>query len=151
MSNHYILEKESIVRLILNAAELLRVCATRLLEPFDLTMEQAWVLSHLKNNDTLSQKVLSEMAAKDQANITRILKRLLKKGLIERKSNISDKRVKLVMITAKGDELLDNILGKISNTAELLSAFSDEERQTLQSLLIRYTKFAEEIKKYWKF
>jgi DNA-binding MarR family transcriptional regulator len=148
--NNSIFDKESIARLIFKAAELQHACANRLLKPFDLTMEQAWVLLHLKNDDSVSQKALSEAAAKDQANTARILRRLLKKELIRIKSDTSDKRVKLVTIAPKGNKLLESIQGKVIEASERLNPFTDEERKKLTSLLMRYVKLSEEVKEYWK-
>ena len=75
----------------------------------NVTTEQWAILNRLKENSELSQKELAKLTFKDNANITRILDKLEKKGFVVRQSDINDRRAWNVSITTKGQKVRDQI------------------------------------------
>ena len=78
---------------------------SRKLNPFDITTEQFAVLGLLWERDDLLQHELAELLFKDRPNITRILEKLERKGLVERTPDDLDRRATRVNLTPSGAEL----------------------------------------------
>ncbi|PWH82325.1 MarR family transcriptional regulator [Algibacter marinivivus] len=87
----------------------------------DVTPEQWAILNRLNENSDLTQKEVAKLTFKDNANITRMVDKLEKKGLVIRHSDPNDRRSWNLSITKKGIEIRDlveplavDILNKIS-------------------------------------
>ncbi|MCL6295086.1 MarR family winged helix-turn-helix transcriptional regulator [Jejuia spongiicola] len=87
----------------------------------DVTPEQWAILNRLNENSNLTQKEVAKLTFKDNANITRMVDKLEKKGLVIRQSDSNDRRSWNLSITKKGIEIRDlveplaiNILNNIS-------------------------------------
>ena len=76
---------------------------------FDVTPEQWAVLSRLAEKDGLSQNDIARVTFKDNANITRIVDKLQRKGLLERKAHPSDRRTWLLYITQGGKGVIKQL------------------------------------------
>ena len=76
---------------------------------FDVTPEQWAVLSRLAEKDGLSQNDIAHITFKDNANITRIVDKLQRKGLLERKAHPSDRRTWLLYITPGGKGVIKQL------------------------------------------
>jgi DNA-binding MarR family transcriptional regulator len=79
---------------------------SRSLKHLDLTSEQWGVLASLWERGGLSQKELADKVAKDQANMTRILDKLVKKGWVQRLDAVDDRRAYLLYLTDEGRQLV---------------------------------------------
>ncbi len=75
------------------------------LETFELTYPQFLVLMSLWNNDCVSIKEITRQTFLDAATLTPVLKRLEKKGFIQRLKSINDERAKLIKLTEIGHSL----------------------------------------------
>ncbi|WP_420601598.1 MarR family winged helix-turn-helix transcriptional regulator [Flagellimonas sp.] len=75
----------------------------------NVTPEQWAILNRLSENSGLSQKEVARRTFKDNANITRILDKLEKKGLVKRQMDSNDRRVWKIHITNEGKTIRDNI------------------------------------------
>ncbi len=87
----------------------------------DVTPEQWAVLNRLNETTGLTQKEVARLTFKDNANITRMVDKLEKKGLVIRQADANDRRSWKLSITTKGVEIrdlvepiADTILDKIS-------------------------------------
>ncbi|MDH6228346.1 MULTISPECIES: MarR family winged helix-turn-helix transcriptional regulator [Streptomyces] len=70
------------------------------------------------------------------AAVTKRLKQLTGRGLVERRTDARDRRVVLVGLTAAGRELVDSVLPEqLSFEADVLSGLDAEERHRLAELL----------------
>ncbi len=68
-------------------------------------------------------------------DVTRLIDRLIKEGLVERYTSSEDRRLSLARITLKGIKLLDNMKNSIKKFDNfLLGKLSEEECQMLSSL-----------------
>lgn len=108
----------------------------RSLIPYDITAEQWAVLNRLWEEDGVTQKELAERTAKDQPNTGRILDKLEKKGFISRHSDSKDRRILMVLLTPKGQELKNEM---IPLAVEVLQRarkdIPDDELEVLKNIL----------------
>ena len=65
---------------------------------------------------------------KDQANVTRIVKRLISKDLLKINSLPSDKLVNLVSITDNGQQFMDRMLAAIEQVAAFGETLYDPKK-----------------------
>jgi DNA-binding MarR family transcriptional regulator len=129
-------DNKDLTILVFKAAELLYLELSRLFRPFNLTFEQVALLHILTMKNGISQKEISKSVYKDQANITRILRRLLDKGLVERKNSDKDKRLNLVFITEKGRALLRQLVPlKEPFMERMVGDMPEADQDMLKSLL----------------
>ncbi len=78
----------------------------RLFRPYGLTAAQYNVLNVLAASaDGLSQRELGDILVVDRSNVTGLLDRLEKAGLVKRTDHPSDRRVYRVSLTASGRKL----------------------------------------------
>ncbi len=116
-----------------------RLTIRQLLEMDGLTYAEWRVLARIaamKDGGTAAQVV--ELAWVDNAEVSRAIASLERKGLLERRKNPSDRRTSILMLTASGRACYDETLQRRSRFHErLLSGLSSEERATLDDLLAR--------------
>lgn len=137
----------SIPRLFYRIAEIQSVWGNRMIKKFNLTTEQLLLLFLLYDKDGMSQKNLADRSNKDQANVTRILKRLESKGFLEVKSSSEDKRLKLIFLTIDGREYLSSIFDYINKCGEMTCQFYDTDvLDSLVKSLLDYAATLEENK-----
>lgn len=71
----------------------------------DMTFEMLQVMNCLWNEQGISQQSLAEKTAKDKACLTNPINNLEKKNWVIRKEDSSDRRNRLIFLTAQGEEL----------------------------------------------
>lgn len=114
----------------------MRSYADKRLQRYDLTIEQMLVLKHLDAADGMSQSVLSGLAGKSPANITRILDRLEKKKSIIRRPNPNDRRSSLVFLTGEGEAVRDEVVGLFLGLgSELVEGIEPDKQQVAIEVL----------------
>lgn len=118
------------------------------LKRFDISPEQWSLLFRVVERSGLTQKELSESTYKDQANITRTVDRLEKKGLLKRVQNALDRRSTNLHPTKQAVALVEQIAPiSTAYNEELTEGFSPEEREMLIGLLNRvYTNIEQKEK-----
>ncbi|WP_406835650.1 MarR family winged helix-turn-helix transcriptional regulator [Streptomyces sp. AHU1] len=102
----------------------------------NLTASQGKTLNVLRRGPA-AMRALATILTCDASNMTGIVDRLEKRGLVRREPSPTDRRVKNVVLTAEGERVIDVIRGKMHATRAGLDRLSDEERDTLHSLLER--------------
>ncbi|CAM1343416.1 MarR family winged helix-turn-helix transcriptional regulator [Tenacibaculum amylolyticum] len=75
----------------------------------NVTTEQWAILNRLNEKSGLSQKEVAKLTFKDNANITRIIDKLVAKGLVDRRNDANDRRTWKIFITSEGRKLRDAI------------------------------------------
>jgi len=71
---------------------------------YDITAPQWMVLSIIHENEGINQNELSKLSRKDKTNVTRIIEKLERKGLVKRVRDEFDKRVFRLYQTQKGKD-----------------------------------------------
>ncbi|NCI48495.1 MarR family transcriptional regulator [Sediminibacterium roseum] len=107
-----------------------------LLETEDITPQQYNILRILRGSKTpLSTLQIRERMLDKMSDTSRIVERLQKKGLVEKKTCPSDKRLVDVIISKKGISLLEKLDKRNTELDALLKSLSTEEAKTLNDLL----------------
>ncbi len=88
----------------------------------DLTPRQFAVLKSVAKSEDLSQTALVQETGIDRSTLADIVRRLIKKGLLQRKRTSHDARMYAVRLTAGGRELLRAAEPAVKNTEEQLLA-----------------------------
>lgn len=109
----------------------------KMLRKNNLTAAQFNVLRILKGQvpKAVSIGLIKERMLDKNSDTSRIIDRLYKKKLIDRKENKFDRRLKDVLITKKGLELLNKISVYEEQQDEILSNLSAKEVKLLNALL----------------
>jgi DNA-binding MarR family transcriptional regulator len=77
--------------------------------------------------------------------VSQRLDRLQARGLVLRERDTTDKRVIHVTLTRKGRDLIDGVVaGLMEGENQLLTPFTEPERQTLERLLTRWLRWFED-------
>lgn len=135
--------------MINEVARLLRTFADQEARQFGMTRAQWAVLARLERHEGLKQAELADMLDMQPISLTRLVDRLADSGLIERRSDPTDRRAKRLYLTeaakpvmerldALGEQLAGNVLGDISpsDIEQMLRGLGDIKtnlRRALQS------------------
>ena len=96
------------------------------------------ILLTLGRNGGLSQDQLAREIYIDKSVVARKLANLEKNGYVRREGDPDDKRVQRVYLTEKAEALLPAIGVSLADWNELITkGFTEEEKETLEALLIR--------------
>ena len=95
--------------LINDVARLLRTYADQRARQLGMTRAQWAVLARLEYNEGLKQSELAEMLDLQPITLTRLVDRLCANGLIERRPDMGDRRVKRLHLTAQARPLMDRL------------------------------------------
>ena len=107
-----------------------------LLESEDITQQQYNILRILKGcQQPLSTLQIRSRMLDRMSDTSRIVERMLKKGLVEKRTCPSDKRLVDVSISHKGLELLEKLEHKNAALDSIRQSLSESEAITLNRLL----------------
>ncbi|MEO3416682.1 MarR family winged helix-turn-helix transcriptional regulator [Roseovarius sp. CAU 1744] len=102
---------------------------------FDVTSVQFAALSALGSQPQIDQATLANMIAYDRATIGDVVKRLVQKGLIERRVDREDRRARKLCLTSAGKDLLADLEPVVlALQGEILSALSEQEHDVFVQL-----------------
>ncbi len=113
----------------------------RFFEKADLTMQQFNILRILRGaGKPLSTLQIRQRMLDKMSDTSRIVDRLLKKGLVEKMVCKNDRRLVDVTISAKGIELLNKLDNYSNELDSHLTNITEEEAKTLNYLLDKLRK-----------
>lgn len=109
------------------------------LRPFELTLPQLNILRILRGQKgkPATVKLLTERMLDKSSNASRLVDKLLEKGLANRVSCPSDRRAVEVTVTEAGLELLKAVDKELKRIDTPHSGFSEDDAQRLSELLDR--------------
>lgn len=114
------------------------------LKPYDLNSAKfniLMIIKHVGKEDGVQQNFISDKLLVTPSNITKMLDKLEADQLITRNDKKNDRRVKIIKITKKGDELLDKVWIDYKQTiSSLAPKISDKAKENLLSSLIEWHK-----------
>lgn len=84
----------------------------------DLTPEKYFIIMKLHEAGPLAQGELVEVALDDGPNVSRLVDRLVKADLIERTENPTDRRARVLELTAEGQALAGRIDGEVQRVRD---------------------------------
>jgi DNA-binding MarR family transcriptional regulator len=74
--------------------------------------------------------------------VTGLVDRLEQRGLIERRSDPKDRRVKLIALTKEGESLRRRLLDRLYDPLPFIASLSAKDKITLRDILARATETA---------
>jgi len=108
----------------------------KVVNPFDITVDQWEILVVLWEKEGITQKELAERLHKDQTNVARMLFKLENKGFIHRVVHETDRRSLRVYLTSKGRDIKEDILAPSLEAFEnTVKGLTDEEVETFRRVL----------------
>lgn len=103
---------------------------------FNVTPVQFAVLTVLFNSDTMDQVSIANQIGVDRNTVADVIRRLEKRGVLERPASVADKRAKLARITDKGRAFVEAVQpAMIRAQRRLVKPLNDEEHEVLMTLL----------------
>lgn len=103
------------------------------LDALGMTTTDWWALRSVEG--PMPMKDLASCMEIDPSYVTLVADRLEKLGLVERQPHPSDRRVKNLVLTAKGEELKRSLPATLWAGPNLLSSLSDDEHGELIALV----------------
>ncbi len=107
----------------------------RVAERHGLSAAQARALAMVAT--PMSMRALAAKLYCDASNVTGIIARLESRGLVERRPDSADRRVKVVVVTPEGRKLHARVAGEFQFAREALERLTQGERAILHELLSR--------------
>ncbi len=106
--------------------------------PFDINSRQYGVLLFVQENPYSSQKDISENLQIDRTTMVSHIDHLEKLGFVERTRNPNDRRSYSLLITEKGNDVLDSRWEFLTNVeSEVLAPLNQQERLLLKDFLVK--------------
>ncbi len=129
---------QEVVVALIRTADLVRRVVGRVLEPYDITVQQYNVLRILRGarEQGLPTLEIGERMVEHAPGVTRLLDRLEVKGLVRRQRCPEDRRQVLCWLTPAGTELVERLDEPVDSAdAEAVAMLAPEEQERLLQLL----------------
>lgn len=115
-----------------SGALLVRLCEGK----FGITRREWRVLGLLHGNDGMAPSMLADRVQLDRARTSRAIGALVKKRLIARETNMTDRRGAYLSLTPAGVKLYNELMPHVqSMNKSIMSVLSEQERQQLDGWL----------------
>jgi DNA-binding MarR family transcriptional regulator len=120
----------------------------QLLKPYDLTEPQYNVLRILRGQqgNTMSLFEIQDRMIQKMSNVSRLIDKLLDKGLVVRKECEVNRRKVDILITQKGLDMLTELEPAIDKTFAVISNNLNEEQAAMLAQLLDMMRFEEDNK-----
>lgn len=124
--------------LLNDIARLMRVAFERRAAPLGLTRARWSVLAQLKRHPGVSQATLAQLMEVEPVTVTRLIDRLDRSGMVERRPDPDDRRVHRLFLTPAARPLLDQIQRLAREVrAEALEGIAADELATFVAVAER--------------
>lgn len=130
--------------LLNDVARMLRTYADQRVRQYGMTRAQWAVLARLERNEGLKQSELAEMLDLQPITLTRLVDRLCASGLIERRADQRDRRVKRLYLTEAARPVMDRLAELGQNL--MGTALEDFDLETVERLIGELGRVKENLK-----
>lgn len=114
-----------------------RVVFDDFVKPLGVTRSQWWILAYLSRHDGMIQSDLADVLELGKAALGGLIDRLEASALIERRSDATDRRVKRVYLTAKGNQTVREMRDLSHEMSErILNGLDHQDRLKLADMLM---------------
>jgi len=121
---------------IIYTAHWLNEKMSQILSTEDITQQQYNILRILRGSDTpLSTLKIRERMLDKMSDTSRIVDRLIVKGLVEKTACVKDKRLVDITVTKKGLQLLEKLDALNEQIDSILKGVSEKEATTMNQIL----------------
>src|ERR1700737_4796331 len=103
----------------------------------DLAPVQAKALHELNPEPPISMRELAERLKSDPSNVTGLVDRLEARGLVERRPDPNDRRIKGLALTAAGAKMRERLFARLYSAPRSVAALSECEQRSLRDVLQR--------------
>jgi MarR family transcriptional regulator, organic hydroperoxide resistance regulator len=103
----------------------------------DLAPTQARALHELECDPPISMRELAERLKSDPSNITGLIDRLEARGLVERRPDPRDRRIKGLALTAAGARLRERLFASLYTPPRGVARLSEPDQRSLRDVLQR--------------
>lgn len=118
--------------LLHDVSRLRRVVFDKYVEPLGITRSQWWVIAYLGRHDGMIQTDLADVLELGKAALGALIDRIEASGLVERRFDAVDRRVKRLFLTKKGSQVIKEMRLKSHEMSDLiLRGLSEADRNTL--------------------
>ena len=136
MSSRTGIELAHLARLYMQAATLLDPVRFQAWERLGVTFAQLRILFYICRKPGVDVRGLAEELGISASAVSQQVDRLVGRGLLDRTDNPEDRRRVVLTLTARGEELTDQVSrASQDRIASLLSRLSDEDMSDLQRVL----------------
>ncbi|WP_338414970.1 MarR family transcriptional regulator [uncultured Sphaerotilus sp.] len=105
-------------------------------EPFGVTPVQYAALQAVQNAPGIDQRTLARTIGFDTSTIAGVIDRLEARGLMQRSASAQDRRVRLLTLTAAGQQLVENVVPAMLRAQErILDPLPASERGEFMRML----------------
>jgi MarR family transcriptional regulator, organic hydroperoxide resistance regulator len=109
----------------------------RVIAELNLSPPQAYALRQLAPERPLPMGDLADSLACDASNVTGIVDRLERRGLVARQVSPVDRRVKTLVVTAEGVAVREQLITQLHQVPAAITELSPDERDLLRGVLRR--------------
>jgi DNA-binding MarR family transcriptional regulator len=102
---------------------------------FDMTPPQLMTLRRLDADTPVPTSEVARWLTCDASNVTGIVDRLEARGLVERRPDPGDRRLKMLALTDEGVALRDEIVRRLAMPPEPLAALPRADQRALRDIL----------------
>lgn len=107
-----------------------------------LSPPQAFALRHMDPDRPVTMSELADVLFCDASNVTGLVDRLEARGIVERRADERDRRVKTVVFTPEGLELRERIVALMNEPPPAITGLSRKDQQALLEIFERATATA---------
>ena len=139
MSNSQNLKSDIDIGMLMSKVD--RLCTKKFVQNarkfgMDISQDQWMVIGPIWKQKGISQKEIAEYCGKDKTSVTKIIDTLEKKNLLVRYSDQIDQRIKRVVLSNKGKDLMKNVMPVIEqHRNDLLEGIKSKEIETFKIVL----------------
>ncbi len=124
--------------LLLQAAfELVHAHFAAAVAELDLAPVQAKALHELNVEPPISMRELAERLKSDPSNVTGLIDRLEARGLVERRPDPNDRRIKGLALTSAGAKLRERLFARLYAAPRSVAELSERDQRTFADVLQR--------------
>lgn len=121
-----------------------RLVARAYQSEFGVTIWEWRVIAILGEGEPMTAQALSDSAAMDKVSVSRAVRALVERGLVERENNAADRRSRLLRLSPAGEAVYAEITPvALAQEGALLNELDAEEAQLLAGLLDRLRRRAD--------
>jgi DNA-binding MarR family transcriptional regulator len=103
----------------------------------DLAPVQAKALHELNVEPPISMRELAERLKSDPSNVTGLIDRLEARGLVERRPDPKDRRIKGLALTSAGADMRERLFARLYAAPRSVTELSERDQRLLSAVLRR--------------
>ncbi|MNL32298.1 Transcriptional regulator SlyA [compost metagenome] len=119
-----------------DVSRLRRIVFDNFMKPLGVTRSQWWVLAYLSRHDGMIQSDLANVLELGKAALGGLIDRLEVIEVIQRRPDTSDRRVKRIFLTTKGNQTVKEMRERSHDMSEqILVGLTEDQRLALADML----------------